>query len=192
MMKVEKSELVIFLESIDDQNELAWWIIAEGVYYDRDPDIVALVRRATIGSGEHSTRLSALMPPSKRAPSRAKRSWRYERIRKHHPALEKLTTEWKKSASETTLPAADTTGESLDVMPKVVRKPSSRMVPSIAIPDEYPEPSEWDKDFLKGLKVHLYEKRFELWPHRIGAGKTAAGLYSAGWARLLQPVRTNG
>jgi hypothetical protein len=166
MVKVKKSELLIWLESIDDPNELARSLIESGAIVDTGPDFVALVRRATFGKGEYSRLLEVLLPATKA--SRSQRLLRYERIKKHHPALEQLTSEWKRSAKGS-MPASTNTaedGSTSDGVPD--SKPRQKNIPSKAVPDEFPEPSEWDRQFLRLLKVDLYENNLTIWPHLYG------------------------
>jgi hypothetical protein len=173
--KRDDDDLLSYLNSIDDSNELARTLIEQNLYVDYDPEIVALVRRATIGSGEYSTLLSALTPPTMRSSSRAKRSWRFERIRKHHPALEKLTADWKRSIGEATSAVTDTTGEGLSMQPEGPHKPPHGIVPLVQIPDEILEPSEWDRQLLATLNAQLYARRFDQWPDFIGPHEPPPG-----------------
>lgn len=74
-------------EGIDDPDQLAWALRAYGDLGNPDPKIQALQRWAMAGGSEDAALARATIGAPKRRPSKRSEA-RFDRIRKHHPALQ--------------------------------------------------------------------------------------------------------
>lgn len=165
---MKDSSLLTWLRSIDDPNELARSLIEAGVGDHPDDEFAALVSRAIIGEGEYSQRLRAMVPRKKRKSSReqARRARQFDRIRAHHPALEKLTA--RKNEAEAT-PLASEQLEEVETAPVGATKvelhegvPSELWVPPVE------KLTTWDRELGRSLRIHLHENASVLRSHLYG------------------------
>lgn len=165
---MKDSSLLAWLRSIDDPNELARNLIEAGVVGDPDEEFAALVSRAIIGDGEYSQRLLAMVRPKKRKSSReqARRARQFDRIRAHHPALEKLTA--RKKEAEAAPPAMDYLEEVETAPVRPAEFERHEGVPSELWEPPVEKLTAWDRELGKSLRLHLHQNASELWPHLYG------------------------
>lgn len=159
-------ELLKFLKSFADPNELARTLIAETLWDRPEEEFEILTAWASTGDGEASQQLRALVTPRKRKSSHAlaARERQFNRIRKHHPALEKYAPLWKNVGGE-----HRSEEEDRDRTPDLARAEQAKLSPEQLdqirtslekqsaddlrrIEQSY---TDWDRSFMNGLRAYL-------------------------------------
>lgn len=147
----EKSGLLIWLESIQDSDELARSLIEEGLW--PDPELAGVVARGMIGDGEFSRRLQAIVGVRKTKPSRAqaKQKRQFDRIKKHHPALEQLSGPWRKPADEAPSEKSGLSDPGYELPPQLGWSPEERAKLALALQSL----AVRDREFVKAWQADV-------------------------------------